>query len=81
MPPVCCDVVGVLFEVVKRKEQTVYGQIIMKYECMRENVTSHTHHPPTKNLLLKPWAHVPSLDRCLLLNTNVDIPTVIAFAG
>lgn len=78
----CCDVVGVLFEVVKWKKQTVYGRIIMKYECMRENITSHTLHPPTGNLPLKPWAHVPSLDRCLLhLNTKVGIPTVNAFAG
>lgn len=39
-------------------------------------------HPPTGNLPLKSWAHVPNLDRCLLhLNTKVGIPTVNAFAG
>lgn len=84
MPRMCCDVVGVLFETAEWKKQTVYGRIVVKvkYGCVCENVTSHTLHPPTENLVLKLWAHLPSVHRCLLhLNTNVVIPTVDVFAG
>lgn len=52
VPLECCDVVGVLLEVVKWKKQTVYGRIIMKYECMYENIIVHNLHPPTENLVL-----------------------------
>lgn len=66
MPLVCCDVVGVLFEVVKWKKQTVYGRIIMKYECMRENVTSHTSIHPQETFL---WNRV-----CCILILRLAFP-------
>lgn len=42
----------VLLEGMKWRKQTVYGKIIMKYECMHKHVIAHSLHPPTENLVL-----------------------------